>query len=92
MRGELRRLMRPCIDRLPDAFPAQPSCAPSRIWVDDLATALICPRPRCARDAPPAICGEGLSRDITATADAFAFDGERCDRIVARVLQSADSR
>jgi RNA polymerase sigma-70 factor (ECF subfamily) len=33
---------------------------------------------------------EGLSRDIdVATADAFAFDGERCDRIVASVLQRA---
>jgi len=33
---------------------------------------------------------EGLSRDIdVAMADAFSFDGERCDRIVARVLAQA---
>ena len=30
---------------------------------------------------------EGLSRDIDfAYADAFSFDGERCDRIVERVM------
>jgi RNA polymerase sigma-70 factor (ECF subfamily) len=60
--------------------------------VEDVATALDLPeatvRTRLFRAR--GLLREGLSRDIdVATADAFAFDGERCDRIVASVLQRA---
>jgi len=39
-----------------------------------------------------ALLREALARDIdAATLDAFGFDGERCDRIVAHVLQRVRS-
>jgi RNA polymerase sigma-70 factor (ECF subfamily) len=93
MRGELRRLMEACIDRLPDAFRSVFILrAIEEMSVEDVATALDLPeatvRTRLFRAR--GLLREGLSRDIdVATADAFAFDGERCDRIVARVVQSA---
>jgi len=93
MRGELRRLMEACIDRLPDAFRSVFILrAIEEMSVEDVATALDLPeatvRTRLFRAR--GLLREGLSRDIdVATADAFSFDGERCDRIVARVLQSA---
>jgi RNA polymerase sigma-70 factor (ECF subfamily) len=93
MRGELRRLMEACIDRLPDAFRsvfilrAVEECS-----VEDVAAALNLPeatvRTRFFRAR--GLLREGLSRDIDlAIGDAFSFDGERCDRIVARVLKAA---
>ncbi len=93
MRAELRRLMEACIDRLPDAFRSVFILrAVEEMSVEDVATALDLPeatvRTRLFRAR--GLLREGLSRDIDmATADAFSFDGERCDRIVARVLQSA---
>ena len=96
MRAELRRLMEACIDRLPDAFRSVFILrAVEEMSVEDVATALDLPeatvRTRLFRAR--GLLREGLSRDIdVATADAFSFDGERCDRIVARVLQSAGLR
>jgi RNA polymerase sigma-70 factor (ECF subfamily) len=93
MRAELRRLMEACIDRLPDAFRSVFILrAVEEMSVEDVATALDLPeatvRTRLFRAR--GLLREGLSRDIdVATADAFAFDGERCDRIVASVLQRA---
>ena len=93
MRGELRRLMEACIDRLPDAFRSVFILrAVEEMSVEDVATALDLPeatvRTRLFRAR--GLLREGLSRDVdVATADAFAFDGERCDRIVAHVLRSA---
>jgi RNA polymerase sigma-70 factor (ECF subfamily) len=93
MRAELRRLMEACIDRLPDAFRSVFILrAVEEMSVEDVATALDLPeatvRTRLFRAR--GLLREGLSRDIDmATADAFSFDGERCDRIVARVLQCA---
>jgi RNA polymerase sigma-70 factor (ECF subfamily) len=93
MRGELRRLMEACIDRLPDAFRSVFMLrAVEEMSVEDVAIALDLPeatvRTRLFRAR--GLLREGLSRDIdVATADAFAFDGERCDRIVASVLQRA---
>ena len=94
MRSELRRMMEACIDRLPDAFRSVFILrAVEEMSVEDVAIALELPeatvRTRLFRAR--GLLREGLSRDIdVAMADAFAFDGERCDRIVARVLQSAD--
>ncbi|HSW27665.1 MAG TPA: RNA polymerase sigma factor [Burkholderiaceae bacterium] len=93
MRAELRRLMEACIDRLPDAFRSVFILrAVEEMSVEDVATALDLPeatvRTRLFRAR--GLLREGLSRDIdVATADAFSFDGERCDRMVARVLQNA---
>ena len=93
MRGELRRLMEACIDRLPDAFRSVFMLrAVEEMSVEDVAIALDLPeatvRTRLFRAR--SLLREGLSRDIdVAMSDAFSFDGERCDRIVARVMQRA---
>lgn len=92
MRAEIRRLMEARIDILPDAFRTVFMLrAVEELTVEEVAQALNIPeatvRTRFFRAR--SLLREGLSRDIDmATADAFAFDGERCDRIVARVLTS----
>jgi RNA polymerase sigma-70 factor (ECF subfamily) len=93
MRGEMRRLMESCIDRLPETFRTVFILrAVEEMSVEDVAVALELPeatvRTRLFRAR--GLLREGLSRDIdVATSDAFSFDGERCDRIVARVMQRA---
>jgi len=93
MRAELRQMMEACIDRLPDAFRSVFMLrAVEEMSVEDVATLLDLPeatvRTRLFRAR--GLLREGLSRDIDmAMGDAFSFDGERCDRIVARVLQRA---
>jgi len=93
MRAELRQMMEACIDRLPDAFRSVFMLrAVEEMSVEDVATLLDLPeatvRTRLFRAR--GLLREGLSRDIdVAMGDAFSFDGERCDRIVARVLQRA---
>jgi len=93
MRAELRRLMEACIDRLPETFRTVFILrAVEEMSVEDVASALDLPeatvRTRLFRAR--GLLREGLSRDIdVAMADAFSFDGERCDRIVARVLAQA---
>jgi RNA polymerase sigma-70 factor (ECF subfamily) len=90
MRAEIRRLMEARIDVLPDAFRSVFMLrAVEELSVEDVAQALDIPeatvRTRFFRAR--SLLREGLSRDIDmATADAFSFDGERCDRIVASVL------
>ncbi|WP_137920120.1 RNA polymerase sigma factor [Hydrogenophaga sp. 2FB] len=90
MRAEIRRLMEGRIDILPDAFRTVFMLrAVEELTVEEVALALDIPeatvRTRFFRAR--SLLREGLSRDIDmATADAFAFDGERCDRIVANVL------
>lgn len=90
MRAEIRRLMEARIDILPDAFRTVFMLrAVEELTVEEVALALDIPeatvRSRFFRAR--SLLREGLSRDIDmATSDAFAFDGERCDRIVAKVL------
>jgi RNA polymerase sigma-70 factor (ECF subfamily) len=90
MRAELRRLMEARIDRLPDAFRTvfmlraveEMSVAEVSAALD-LSEATVRTRFFRAR----AVLREGLSRDFDPTlADAFSFDGKRCDGLVARVL------
>jgi RNA polymerase sigma-70 factor (ECF subfamily) len=89
-RGELRRLFEAKIDTLPEAFRSVFVLrALEELSVDETAAAL---------DIPPAtvrtrffrarsLLREALSQEIDlAFDDAFGFAGERCDRIVARVL------
>lgn len=89
-RGELRRLLEQKIDELPDAFRAVFMLrALEELPVDETAAVLGIPeatvRTRFFRARSQ--LREALSQEIDlAFDDAFAFLGERCDRIVARVL------
>ena len=93
MRAELRRLLEASIDRLPDAFRTVFILrAVEEMSVEEVAAVLDLPevtvRTRLFR-------ARGLMRSHLAEHmdlalnDVFAFDGERCDRIVARVLERA---
>jgi RNA polymerase sigma-70 factor (ECF subfamily) len=91
MRAELRRLIEAHIDRLPDAFRSVFVLrGVEELGVDEVATLLGIPeatvRTRFFRAR--GLLREALSRDVDlAIGDAFAFDGARCDRIVAGVLE-----
>ena len=90
MRAEVRQLIEARIDTLPDAFRTVFVLrAVEELSVEETALALEIPeatvRTRFFRAR--SLLREGLSRDVDlATGDAFSFDGERCDRIVANVL------
>lgn len=90
MRAQLRRLLEARIDLLPDAFRTVFMLrAVEELSVEEVAEVLGIPeatvRTRFFRAR--SLLREGLSRDVDmAIADAFSFDGERCDRIVASVL------
>ena len=89
-RGELRRLLEARIDRLPEDFRAVFVLrALEDLSVEETAHALGIPeatvRSRFFRAR--GLLREALAREIDlAIEDAFAFAGERCDRIVAGVL------
>jgi RNA polymerase sigma-70 factor (ECF subfamily) len=90
MRAEMRRLIETRIDLLPEAFRTVFMLrAVEEMSVEEVAAALEVPeatvRTRFFRAR--GLMREGLSRDVdVALADAFSFDGSRCDRIVAGVL------
>ena len=90
MRAELRRLLESRIDRLPDAFRTVFMLrAVQELSVEEVAQALAIPeatvRTRFFRAR--SLLREGLASQIDTTlGDVFAFDGARCDRIVAGVL------
>jgi len=92
MRGELRRMLEQRIDALPEQFRTVFMLREvEELSVDETAECLDLPpatvRTRAFRAR--ALLREALERDIdSATVDAFAFAGARCDRIVARVLQA----
>ena len=89
-RGEVRQLLERKIDALPDSFRAVFVLrALEELSVDETAAALGIPeatvRTRFFRARSQ--LRESLSREIDlAFDDAFGFAGERCDRIVARVM------
>lgn len=89
-RSELRRLLEQKVDELPEAFRAVFMLrALEELPVDETAAALGIPeatvRTRFFRAR--SLLRESLSQEIDlAFDDAFAFLGERCDRIVAGVL------
>jgi len=89
-RSEIRQLLEAKIDALPDAFRAVFVLrALEELSVDETAAALGIPeatvRTRFFRARSQ--LRESLSREIDlAFDDAFGFAGERCDRIVARVM------
>lgn len=90
MRSEVRALMEACIDALPEAFRTVFMLrAVEEMSVEEVSAALGLPeatvRTRFFRAR--GLLREGLARDIDhALADAFSFDGARCDRIVAGVM------
>jgi RNA polymerase sigma-70 factor (ECF subfamily) len=90
MRGQLRALIETRIDRLPDAFRTVFVLrAVDEMSVREVANALDIPEAtvRTRFHRARALMRESLASEIdVAVADAFAFRGERCDRIVARVL------
>jgi RNA polymerase sigma-70 factor (ECF subfamily) len=94
-RAETRRLLEAKIDLLPDAFRAVFVLrALEELSVEETAAALDIPeatvRSRFFRAR--GLLREALSREIDfAFDDAFAFDGERCDRIVAAVMAKIEA-
>lgn len=90
MRAELRKLMEARIDLLPDAFRSVFMLrAVEEMTVEEVSQALGIPeatvRTRFFRAR--SLLREGLASEIdVALGDAFAFDGERCNRIVENVL------
>ena len=90
MRAQVRRQIEARIDTLPDSFRTVFMLRGIEEWsVEEVALALAIPeatvRSRFFRAR--GILREGLSRDIDmAIGDAFSFAGQRCDRMVARVL------
>ena len=95
MSTQMRRLLETHIDALPDAFRTVFVLrAVQELSVEETALALDIPeatvRTRFFRAR--SLLREALARDIdVATADAFAFDGARCDRIVAKVIEQIAS-
>jgi RNA polymerase sigma-70 factor (ECF subfamily) len=88
--SQLRRIVEQQIDRLPDAFRLVFVLrAVEELSVEEVALALDIPeatvRTRFFRAR--SLLREGLAqRTDAAVADAFGFDGSRCDRLVERVL------
>jgi len=96
MRAELRRLIEARIDTLPESFRTVFMLrAVEELSVEEVSAALDLPaatvRTRFFRAR--GLLREGLAQDIDlAVGDAFSFDGERCDRIVARVMAGLVAR
>lgn len=95
MRSEMRRFIESRIDSLPEAFRTVFILrAVEELTVEETSAALQVPeatvRTRFFRAR--SLLREGLSRDVDlAIDDAFSFDGERCDRIVANVLAKLEA-
>lgn len=95
MRAELRSLLESKIDTLPTAFRTVFILrALEEMTVEETAVCLGIPeatvRTRFFRAR--GLLREAIARDIdVAVEDAFAFEGARCDRIVASVLDRIDS-
>lgn len=90
-RRQIRRLLESKIDELPEAFRIVFVLrAVEEMSVEETAAALGIPEPtvRTRFFRARSQLREALSREIDlAFDDAFAFAGERCDRIVARVME-----
>ncbi|MBS0447729.1 MAG: RNA polymerase sigma factor [Proteobacteria bacterium] len=90
LRAEARRFIEAHIDRLPEGFRSVFVLrAVEELSVEEAAQLLDVPEAtvRTRYFRARGLLRESLARDIDlGLADVFAFDGERCDRIVARVL------
>ena len=89
-RGQMRRLLEARIDRLPEAFRIVFVLrAVEEMTVEETAAALDLSEATVRTRFSRARCQlrEALSQEIDLAVDeAFAFAGERCERIVARVM------
>lgn len=89
--GEMRRLLEERIDALPDDYRAVFMLrAVEELSVEEAASALGIPEAtvRTRHFRARALLRESLARDIDRSLEeVFGFAGERCDRIVARVLE-----
>jgi len=96
LRAELRRLLEARIDQLPDGYRSVFVLrALEEFSVEETAAALgiQAPTVRTRFFRARRLLREGLARDIDLTLeDAFGFAGERCDRIVARVLAAIGAK
>jgi len=94
MRSQMRARMEACIDQLPDAFRTVFMLrAVEEMSVEEVSEALGVPEAtvRTRYFRARGLLREGLARDVDqAVADAFSFDGARCDRIVAGVMAQLD--
>ena len=90
MRAQMRQLIEARIDRLPEAFRTVFMLrAVEELSVEEAAAALQIPEAtvRTRYFRARGLLRESLSREVdVAIGDAFSFDGARCDRIVAGVL------
>ena len=93
MRAQLRQLLEARIDLLPEQFRTVFMLRAVEDWtVEEVAQALEIPEAtvRTRYFRARSLLREGLASAIDMTLpDAFAFDGARCDRIVAAVLAHA---
>jgi RNA polymerase sigma-70 factor (ECF subfamily) len=91
LRGEMRLLLEKRIDALPDGYRAVFVLrALEELTVEETAAALGIPEAtvRTRYFRARGLLRESLARDIDRSLeDAFGFAGERCDRIVAKVLE-----
>lgn len=90
MRADVRRLLEKKIDALPDAFRTVFMLRElEEMSVEETSAALSIPEAtvRSRHFRARSMLRESLSRELdTGLQDSFGFDGERCDRITARVL------
>ena len=91
MRADARRLLEKKIDELPESFRTVFVLRVlEEMSVDEVSAALDIPEAtvRTRHFRARSMLREALSREIDfAFEEAFSFDGERCDRIVAGVMQ-----
>ena len=92
LRAQMRQLLEARIDRLPDGYRAVFVLrALEELSVEETAAALEIPEAtvRTRHFRARSLLREALARDIDLTMEgAFSFAGERCDRIVRKVLSS----
>ncbi|MGB7421572.1 MAG: RNA polymerase sigma factor [Comamonas sp.] len=93
MRDELRKILEERIDGLPDIYRTVFVLrAVQELSVEEVAHALQIPEPtvRTRFFRARSLLREGLASDIDGTmSHAFAFDGERCDRLVEHTILRA---
>ncbi|MGB4828989.1 MAG: RNA polymerase sigma factor [Paracoccaceae bacterium] len=93
LRAEMRRMMEAHIDLLPEVYrPVFMLRAVEEMSVEEVSAALDIPQAtvRSRFFRARSLLREGLAQEMdTSLTEAFSFDGARCDRITANVLERA---
>jgi len=93
LRAEMRRSMEAHIDLLPEVYrPVFMLRAVEEMSVEEVSAALDIPQAtvRSRFFRARSLLREGLAQEMdTSLTEAFSFDGARCDRITANVLERA---